>query len=180
VGHAAWWLLPLAQLIGAHVMGAPIIHTDDTPIKVLAPGSGQTQTGWIWIYPVDERPWQGSRAAAAYYQSSPDRKGERPRDHLATFHGVIQADAFSGYEALTRQVGPPGVNAPRGSDAGGERAAAIYTVLQTAKLNGLDPEAFLADTVDRLAKGHPINRLSELLPWNWKPYVQTTPISAAA
>jgi hypothetical protein len=54
-----------------------------------------------------------------------------------------------------------------GSDAGGDRAAVIYTVLQSAKLNGLDPEAYLADVIDRMAKGHPINRLSELLPWNW-------------
>lgn len=54
-----------------------------------------------------------------------------------------------------------------GSDAGGERAAVIYTVLQSAKLNGLDPEAYLADVIDRMAKGHPINRLSELLPWKW-------------
>jgi hypothetical protein len=51
---------------------------------------------------VDERPWCGRRAPAAYYRFSPDRKGERPRDHLATFRGVIQADAFSGYESLTR------------------------------------------------------------------------------
>jgi transposase len=310
VGHVAWWLSPLARFIGLYVMGAPIIHTDDTPIKVLAPGNGKTRTGRIWIYLVDERPWAGTRAPAAYYQFSPDRKGERPRDHLASFHGVIQADAFTGYEALTRQVGPPGVNAPRimhaacwaharrklfdeyertkspiaeealrrlqdlyaieaeitgmtaderqnirreqalpiltdlkswmteqrrrlssktglakalqyaltrwdalclytedgrlgidnnpaeralrtiaitrknflflGSDAGGERAAVIYTVLQSAKLNGLDPEAYLADVIDRMAKGHPINRLSDLLPWNWKPYVQATPISEAA
>lgn len=310
VGHAAWWLLPLAQLIGAHVVAAPVIHTDDTPIKVLAPGNGKTRTGRIWIYLVDERPWAGSRAPAAYYRFSPDRKGERPRDHLATFHGVIQADAFGGYEALTRQVGPPGQNAPRilhaacwahvrrklfdefertkspiaeealrriqdlykieseitgktdderqkirrdqalpilnafktwlseqrrrlssknnlakalqyaltrwdglclyacdgrlcidnnpaerslrtiavtrknflflGSDAGGERAAVIYTVLETAKLNGLDPEAYLADIIDRMAKGHPINRLSELLPWYWNLDAQATPISQAA
>ncbi len=53
------------------------------------------------------------------------------------------------------------------SDAGGERAAVIYTVLQSAKLNGLNPEAYLTDVIDRLAKGHPINRLRELLPWNW-------------
>jgi transposase len=54
-----------------------------------------------------------------------------------------------------------------GSEAGGERAAIIYTVLESAKLNGLDPEAYLADVLDRMAKGHPINRLAELLPWNW-------------
>ncbi len=55
-----------------------------------------------------------------------------------------------------------------GSDAGGKHAAVIHTVLETDKLNGLDPEAYLADVIDRMAKGHPINRLSELFPWNWK------------
>ena len=104
VGHAAWWVTPLAELIGAHVLAAPIIHTDDTPIAVLAPGNGKTRTGRLWTYVVDERPWQGERAPAAYYRFSPDRRGERPRDHLARFRGVIQADAFSGYQALTRPV----------------------------------------------------------------------------
>ncbi len=55
-----------------------------------------------------------------------------------------------------------------GSETGGERAAILYTVLETAKLNGLDPEAWLGDVMDRMAKGHPINRLTELLPWNSK------------
>ena len=54
-----------------------------------------------------------------------------------------------------------------GSEAGGDRAAILYSVLETAKLNGLDPETYLADVIDRMAKGHPINRLGELLPWNW-------------
>jgi hypothetical protein len=60
-----------------------------------------------------------------------------------------------------------------GSNAGGERAAVIYTVLQSARLNGLDPEAYLANIINRMAKGHPITRLSELLPWNWtKPKIK--------
>ena len=54
-----------------------------------------------------------------------------------------------------------------GSEAGGERAAIIYTVLETAKLNGLDPEAYLTNVIDRMAKGHPASRLKELLPWSW-------------
>ena len=95
-------MTPLAELIGAHVMAAPIIHTDDTPIAVLAPGNGKTRTGRLWTYVVDQRPWQGGRASAAYYRFSSDRRGERPRDHLALFRGAIQADAFSGYAALTR------------------------------------------------------------------------------
>ncbi|MFN0194395.1 MAG: IS66 family transposase [Aestuariivirga sp.] len=52
-----------------------------------------------------------------------------------------------------------------GSDAGGERAAAIYSLIETAKLNGLDPEAWLRDVLTRIAD-HPINRVAELLPWN--------------
>ena len=112
VGHAAWWISPLAALIGTHVVGAPVIHTDDTPVAVLAPGLGRTRTGRIWVYLLDERPWQGQRPPAAWYRFSPDRKGERPKDHLTGFHGVIQADAFSGYEALARQSGAAGTNAP--------------------------------------------------------------------
>ena len=53
-----------------------------------------------------------------------------------------------------------------GSDTGGERAAAIYSLTETAKLNGLDPEAYLRDILTRIAD-HPVNRIAELLPWKW-------------
>jgi transposase len=62
-----------------------------------------------------------------------------------------------------------------GSEAGGDRAAIIYTMLETAKLNGLDPEAYLANIIDRMAKGHPANRLTALLPWNWKHHAGPAP-----
>ena len=55
-----------------------------------------------------------------------------------------------------------------GSDRGGERAAAIYTLVETAKLNGVDPQAWLADVLARLPD-HPVKRIDELLPWNWRP-----------
>ena len=55
-----------------------------------------------------------------------------------------------------------------GSDAGGERAAAFYTLIRTARLNGVEPEAWLSDVIARIG-AHPINRLAELLPWNWSP-----------
>ena len=54
-----------------------------------------------------------------------------------------------------------------GSDRGGERAAAIYTLIGTAKLNDIDPQAWLADVLRRIAD-HPASRLDELLPWQWK------------
>ena len=52
-----------------------------------------------------------------------------------------------------------------GSDAGGDRAAAIYTIVQTAKLNGVNPEAYLKHTLTKIAEGHPINKIDQLLPW---------------
>ena len=55
-----------------------------------------------------------------------------------------------------------------GSDRGGERAAAIYTLIETAKLNGVDPQAWLEDVLRRIAD-HPASRLADLLPWNWQP-----------
>ncbi|WP_236549630.1 transposase domain-containing protein, partial [Novosphingobium sp. TCA1] len=55
-----------------------------------------------------------------------------------------------------------------GADCGGERAAAMYSLLETAKLNGVNPQEWLADVLDRIGKGHPINRIDELLPWRWQ------------
>ncbi len=62
-----------------------------------------------------------------------------------------------------------------GSDAGGERAAAIYTIVQTAKLNGLDPEEYLKNILTKIAEGHPINRIKELLPWRMIPPAAVAP-----
>ena len=55
-----------------------------------------------------------------------------------------------------------------GSDEGGRRAAAIYTLIETAKLNDVDPQAWLADVLARLPD-HPAKRIDDLLPWNWRP-----------
>jgi transposase len=63
-----------------------------------------------------------------------------------------------------------------GSDQGGHRAAAIYTLIETVKLNDIDPQAWLADVLARL-QDHPAKRIDELLPWNWK---RASPQKAAA
>ncbi len=52
-----------------------------------------------------------------------------------------------------------------GSDTGGERAAAMYSILQTVKLNGRNPETYLRDTLGSIANGHPISQIHELMPW---------------
>jgi transposase len=280
---------PLLAALGRYVLAAEKVHADDTPVKVLDPGAGKTKTGRLWVYVRDDRPAGDPAPAAAWYRYSPDRKGEHPRDHLAKYRGILQADAYAGwtqlygggvveaacwaharrpwwdlyqssgrapdslaaqalrrikalYEieaqirgqppdhrreqrraragplledmhewltgllgrvsakseiaqaigyslvrwtALTRYVDDGrieidnsaaeralrGVALGRnnylfmGSDAGGERAAAMYSLVETAKLNGLDPQAYLREVFARIAE-HPINRIEQLLPWN--------------
>ena len=65
-----------------------------------------------------------------------------------------------------------------GSDRGGERGAAMYSLIVTAKMNGVDPQTWLADVLTRIA-AHPAHRLDELLPWNWRPRPQGAPALAA-
>jgi transposase len=59
-----------------------------------------------------------------------------------------------------------------GSDRGGQRAAAVYSLITTAKMNDVDPQAWLADVLSRIAE-HPAYRIDELLPWNWQPRAAT-------
>jgi transposase len=93
-------LEPLANALGRYVKQAQKVHTDDTPVPVLEPGRGKTRTGRLWTYVRDDRPC-GSRAPpAVWYQYSPDRKSERPLQHLQGFKGILQADAYAGYNAL--------------------------------------------------------------------------------
>lgn len=290
VEHADALLDPLLAALARYVTAAAKVHADDTPVKVLAPGQGKTRTGRLWVYVRDDRPAGSTAPPAAWFQYSPDRKGEHPREHLSKFTGILQADAYGGWtglydggrvteaacwaharrpwwdlylssgraedsiaaQALRRirelyrieqdiRGRPPQVrreqrqaragplladlhawlsgiltrvstkselaNAARyslarwkaltryvddgrieidnnaaeralrgvalgrnnylfmGSDAGGERAAAMYSLVETAKLNGLDPEAYLREVIGRIAE-HPINRVDELLPWN--------------
>jgi hypothetical protein len=285
VGRATWLLQPLSKALADHVFAGAKVHADDTPVPVLEPGRGRTRTGRLWVYVRDDRPWGDQAPPAAVFYYSPDRKGERPADHLAGFSGFLQADAYAGfnrlygeriievgcwaharrkifevhqstrsaiaakalekiaelYEIEARIRGRPpderrrvrqqeavprltemqawfeaqmarlppkaslaqairyglsnwlaliryaddgrleidnnraentmrGVALGRknwlfaGSDAGGERAAAIYSLIETCKLNGINPFAYLRDVLGRIAN-HKINRIDELLPW---------------
>jgi transposase len=82
------------------VFASELLHGDDTPVKVLAPGLGKTKTGRIWTYVRDGRPCGDKTPPAVIYYYSPDRKGIRPEEHLKDFSGVLHADAYAGYNKL--------------------------------------------------------------------------------
>ena len=306
VGACCAVLTPLLRRIEAHVFAAERLHGDDTTVPVLA--KGKTDTGRLWTYVRDDRPFDGQGPPAAMFYYSRDRRGEHPQAHLADYAGILQADAFSGYNKLyegdrkpgpivaagcwaharrpffaladiaetarrkaqgktTAVISPLALEAVRridalfdieraingesaerrrvvrqessapliadlelwlreqraklsrgndlakamdyllkrwpsftrfladgriclsnnaaeramrgvalgrrswlfaGSDRGGQRAAAMYSLITTAKLNGVDPQAWLADVLSRIAD-HPAHGIDELLPWNWQP-----------
>ncbi len=100
VGGCARLLQPLADAVRRYVMSAYKIHTDDTPVPVLSPGRGKTKTARLWVYARDDRTAADPSPPAVWFQYSPDRKGENPRRHLDGFAGVLQADAYAGYDRL--------------------------------------------------------------------------------
>lgn len=288
-GQAAHLLEPIVTRIREEGLKATKIHADDTPVKVLAPGSGKTATGRLWAYVVDDRASGAAAPPLAWYRFTPNRAGIHPKRELAGFTGFLQADAYSGFNALyagnnisevacwahfrrelferhkqqptalttdlldrigqlyaieaevrgqpaeirrsirqersrplvtglraalddaLRKLAPKSLTAKAirygtkrweaftrflddgrleidnniaerairpiaigrknwlfaGSEAGGERAAAIYSVIETAKMNGLEPQAYIADVIARIAADWPASRWDELMPWNW-------------
>jgi transposase len=100
VGNVSELLTPLTDALRAHVFAADVVHADDTPLPVLAPGLGKTKTGQLWTYVRDERPAAGEVAPAVWFGYSPDRKGEHPQRHLADFSGILQADGYAGFSKI--------------------------------------------------------------------------------
>ncbi len=86
VADTASLLDPLVGSLERYVLSADKLHADDTPVPVLAPGKGRTQTGRLWAYVRDDRPSSGPDPPAVVYRYSPDRKAERPHVHLKILH----------------------------------------------------------------------------------------------
>jgi transposase len=295
IGRTAWWLRPLHARLAETVMSASKVFCDDTPLPVLDRTRRRTRIGRIWCYAVDDRPWQGPTQPAVVYQYAEDRGGRHVKEHLEGFRGVLQVDAYAGYDDLAKPDRPGGpitlaycmAHARRyffevhkqtadpiatdalrrigevyaiearirgrpagervavrqaetaplladmkpwlleclgkistksslagairymlghwdgltlfltdgrieadnntaernirpiplgrknalfaGSRCGGERWAILASLINSAKLHGIDPQTYLADVLDRIVSGRTkVNALSELLPWNWK------------
>ena len=106
VGASAATLMPLVEAVRGHVFAAERLHADDTTVPVL--DVGRTRTGRLWTYVRDDRPFAGAGPPAAAYFYSPDRRGEHPEAHLVSWAGLMQADAYAGYDRLYEAGRRPG------------------------------------------------------------------------
>jgi transposase len=96
--------MPLVEVIRAHVFAAERIYADDTTVPVLA--KGETRIGRLWTYVRDDRPFAGPDPAAAVFFYSRDRGGEHPEQHSAGYAGLMQADAYAGFNRLYEPLTP--------------------------------------------------------------------------
>ena len=100
MGATSELLKPLNEALRQYVVSGRKLHADDTPVPVLAPGDGKTKLGRLWTYVRDDRPCGDDAAPAVWFTYSPDRRGEHPHRHLATFQGTLQADGYAGFNRL--------------------------------------------------------------------------------
>jgi transposase len=132
VGTCTANLAPLMALIDAHVLAAARLHGDDTTVPVLA--RGKTITGRVWTYVRDDRPFGGPAPPAAMFRYSRDRTAEHPNRHLAGYAGILQADAYAGYNALYEVGRKPGPITEAACWAHGRRKLFELAELQGAPL----------------------------------------------
>jgi transposase len=100
-GAASCLLSPLVDQLHKHVLVASKLHADDTPVPVLAPGTGKTKTARVWTYVREDRPAGSDVPPAGWLTYWEDRKGEQPKQHPSHFAGVLQADAYAGFHHLS-------------------------------------------------------------------------------
>jgi transposase len=99
-GQRLLGLTPLYELVLGTVLSSDAVFADDTTLRMLDPGHGQTKTSRLWCYAVDDQSWCGPSHPCAAYIYSEDRKGVRPAEHLARFDGVLQVDGYAGFKRL--------------------------------------------------------------------------------
>ena len=142
VGACTMALMPLFDRLRAHVMAANRLHGDDTTVPVLA--RGKTDIARLWVYVRDDRPFGGPAPPAALFYYSRDRGGQHPQAHLATYAGILQADAYGGYGKLYADDRDPGLILEAGCWAHARRKFFVLADIETAarrKSQGKQPAA---------------------------------------
>lgn len=129
VGACAATLEPIIARIRSHVFAAERIHADDTTVPILA--KGKTATGRLWTYVRDDRPFGGADPPAAVFHASRDRTGAQPERHLVGFSGIMQADAYAGFNGLYAPTRKPGTIVEAGCWAHARRK--LFDLAKVAK-----------------------------------------------
>lgn len=132
VGTCTSALSPLVTLIAAHVLAAERLHGDDTTVPVLA--RGKTITGRLWAYGRDDRPFGGPASPGVIFHYSRDRAGMHPCRHLASYAGILQADAYAGFNDLYHEARKPGPIIEAACWAHGRRKLFVLADLAKAPL----------------------------------------------
>jgi transposase len=104
IAAMCWLLAPLVSSLQRYVLSAEKLHADDTPMPVLDPGRGRTKRGYLWSYVRDDRGSGGHDPPAVWFAYSPDRKGVHPQHHLRDFTGLLQTDAYAGFDAIAERA----------------------------------------------------------------------------
>jgi transposase len=102
VGTAAAELKPVYLRLVEKVLEAGKLAVDETPVKVLDPGRGQTKTGYFWTMARDDRPWGASDAPQVVYRYAPSRAGFNAKELLANYRGIVQCDGYAVYKGLNQ------------------------------------------------------------------------------
>lgn len=102
VGTAAAELKPVYRRLVEKVLEAGKLAVDETPVKVLDPGRGQTKRGYFWTMARDDRAWGGSEAPAVVYHYAPSRAGFNAKELLANYCGIVQCDGYAVYKGLNQ------------------------------------------------------------------------------
>lgn len=108
VGKICWWLRPVYDHLMETLLSSSKIFADETKLPVLKPGNGKTKSGYLWGYAVDDRPWVGPSPPLVVYVYADGRGGKHVAKHLERFSGVVQADAYPGYNILEKEKRPGG------------------------------------------------------------------------
>lgn len=103
IGICGVRLAPLAQALKEFIVGHDVVHADETPVKLLAPGKGKTSQAYVWVYRTTNFVAVNDKARAVYYDFSTSRGGHNARRVLQGFDGTLVSDDFSGYHALQSQ-----------------------------------------------------------------------------
>lgn len=102
IGQCEALCAPLTEALRRYSVAATKLHADDTPIPVLSPGNRKTRTGRLWVYVRDDHRSGSTQPASVWFAYSPNRQGIHPQTHLASFKGILQADAYAGFDELFR------------------------------------------------------------------------------